>query len=105
MWFITRCEMIMWKYGTGDTPDQYEGVESHTFQDGELMPVQFNHSYAYQRLEGNRRVYHFRVVELNVEDIDEEPPFQNHEHDELLGVDKIDDMTDLLLRLESMKQD
>jgi hypothetical protein len=45
-------------------------------------------------------VVHFRVVELDVEDIDDLSPFQNHEHNELLGAKGMDPMSDLLLRLE-----
>ena len=104
MWMIPRHDMTVWNFGTGDTPQEYQ-VRPNLIANGELMRVQFNHSYACQCREDSDRVYHFRVVELNVEDIDEEPPFQNHEHDELLGVDRIHDMTDLLLRLKSMKQE
>jgi hypothetical protein len=104
MWMIPRHDMNTWNFGTGETPQIYNVLPKRILN-GQLMRVQFNHSYACQCHEGSDHVYHFRVVEKNVEDIDEEPPFQNHEHDELLGVDKIDNMTDLLLRLESMKDD
>ncbi len=69
------------------------------------MPVQFNHSYACQPVQGSSRVVHFHVVELNVEDIDEVPLYQNPAHDPLLGVEERDPMSDLLLRFESMQRE
>ncbi len=70
MWLIPRHDMNMWNFGTGETPQIYN-VLPKLIVNGELMRVQFNHSYACKCLEGSDRVYHFRVVELNVEDIGE----------------------------------
>jgi hypothetical protein len=51
------------------------------------MLVQFNHSYAFQRVDGGRRVVHFRAVEVHAKPPDSPPPFQNHAHDPLLDMD------------------
>lgn len=99
LWMIPRREMRIWNFGARRPRDDFGTSGSNDYYPGQLIWVQFNHSYAFQCIEGEGNVVHFRAVEVNGEAPDSPPPLHDHVVDPLL------DMSELLLCLQSMQNE